>query len=89
MRRWNQLHIGACGPQGTTYSQAQLLAASSIQSDLGALASAGAGENLTVPVFINDTRGGVRLTFPVSVAINPLSPQSNEVAHLVLSCKSN
>jgi hypothetical protein len=54
--RWPWLPL-----QGTTYSQAQLLAASPIQSDLGALASAGAGENLTVPVFVNDTSGGVRL----------------------------
>jgi hypothetical protein len=61
VRLFTQLLTGACASQNTTYSQAQLLAASPIQSDLGVLASAGAGENLTVPVFVNDTSGGVRL----------------------------
>ena len=48
-------------PQGAALSQAQLLAASPIQSDLGVVASAGANRSVSLPVFVNDTRGGVRL----------------------------
>lgn len=50
--------------QNETYTLQQLLAASPIQTDLGALVSAGAGENISLPAFVNNTGGTVSHSCP-------------------------